>query len=83
MDINHHRQPTLCYLIAEAAMIARRSQSWVRNHRRFGPLVATVIDQQQAVTAASLHDFLVSIEKQKANRKRAADHLRLVVDNTK
>ena len=62
--------------IATAARIADRSESWVRVHRRFGPLIAAEICGRQAVTAESLLAML-------RQRKPSAPQLRLIVDNTK
>ena len=66
--------------IADAAIFAGRSRSWVRRYRTFGPLVPEVLNGQLAVTTRSLLALMASYEDRRPPTKRA--HLRLVVDNT-
>jgi hypothetical protein len=70
------RTPPSAYLVKDAAALVGRSLTWIRQQRRFGPLVPAEIDGRQAVTAASLEALIARL---------APPHmqLRLVVDNTK
>lgn len=71
-------------LLAEAAQIAGRSLTWVRRHRRHGPLVPVEIAGRQGVTASSLNALLRDARKPVKNiAKKRRSHLRLIVDNTK
>lgn len=54
--------------ISEAAAMAGRSQSWVRSYREFGPLEPMEVNGRQAVSLASLVQFLG--ERRAASRKR-------------
>lgn len=63
-------------LVKDAAQLAGRSISWVRLHRRFGPLAPAELDGKHAVTRASLLDLM------RASRRFALPKPRLVVDNT-
>lgn len=65
-------------LLNDAALLAGRSITWVRRHRRFGSLVAADIAGRQAVTSESLSALL-----QRISRSRRRPQLRLVIDNTK
>jgi hypothetical protein len=74
---------TEVYILAEAALVAGRSISWIRSHRRFGPLVPAMIGGRQAVTAASLHMLIQSKPTKARDRTGRTSHLRLIIDNTK
>jgi hypothetical protein len=77
MKIMPEKPTSKAYPIKEAAKIAGRSITWLRQQRRFGSLVPTEINGLQAVTAESLHALVT--------RGRAAREpmIRLVIDNTK
>ncbi|SFZ86677.1 hypothetical protein SAMN02983003_3871 [Devosia enhydra] len=62
-------------LLKDAARIAGRSVTWIRDHRQFGPLVPTEINGRQAITAESLYALL--------REKRKRPSIYLAVDNTK
>lgn len=81
------KQPPKAYLLKDAARIAQRSLTWVRQQRRFGPLVPAEIDGLQAVTAASLDALMAQSPKRSTQNKNSRPprsvRLFLVVDNTK
>lgn len=70
-------------LIADAAAHAGRSTSRVRVLRQAGILTACEIDGRQAVTAGSLHRFMIEAARQEAasKAKRSRPALRLVWSN--
>lgn len=70
--------------IREAATLARRSVSWVRTHREFGPLVPAMVNGRQAVTLASLN-LLIALEAQSQRKPsiKPGPRIHLVIDNTK
>lgn len=67
--------------IKEAASLAKRSTSWVRTHRDFGPLVPAVAEGRQGVTLASLNLLLAQVA-QRRRKPSSAPCLWLIVDNT-
>ncbi len=70
------RKPPAAYLIKDAANLAGRSLTWIRQQRRFGPLIPAEINGKQAVTAASLNALIT---------RNLPGHmkLRLIANNTK
>jgi hypothetical protein len=72
--------PKLC-TIAEAARIACRSESWVREWIAVGQLSAYRAGPRSVlhVDSAELSAFLMCHPRQ---RRRRVPHLRLVIDNT-
>lgn len=80
--------PDQIVTIAEAAVIAGKSRSWVRTYRLSGPLMPAEINGVHAVTLSSLTRFLRQRNEEKLRREKKLrregrsrpSHLRLVVN---
>lgn len=76
-------------LIADAARLAGRSESWIRGHRSFGPLEPVYLDGKQAVRVRDLIQLVQRTRARDARwrtarlerERRQRRHLRLVVSN--